>query len=145
MRYFIQAAALCLALAACSQPPEAVDLHQTPVKLSKPDSWVLLTYWAEWCKTCRDEIPALNTLAATSDIKVLGVYFQDKSVDELQRLTEELGMEYAVLSQNPKKLLDLPEVRGLPTHFLISPEGKVIGPVRGKQDEQSVRALMAQA
>jgi thiol-disulfide isomerase/thioredoxin len=146
MRHYIKTILLCLCLTACTGAPEAMDLEQQPVKLSKPSQWVLLTYWAEWCKTCRDEVPALNDLAMLADdIKVFGVYFQDKPADEIRSLTEQLGMEYAVLTQDPAKLLDLPDIKGLPTHFLISPEGKIVGPVHGKQDETSVRALIASA
>ena len=37
--------------------------------------WVLVNYWAEWCKPCLEEIPELNSIDTASAVVVLGVNF----------------------------------------------------------------------
>ena len=48
--------------------------------------WVLVNYWAEWCKPCLEEIPELNELDKAPDISVLGVNFDGVTGPALEQL-----------------------------------------------------------
>ncbi len=52
-------------LTACiKEKPDAEDSLGNPVYLSDYEGrWVVIAYWATWCKSCMTEIPILNVLA----------------------------------------------------------------------------------
>ena len=71
----IPAVIMVLALAGC----ERTELQRADGVAVDWDSyrgqWVLVNYWAEWCKPCLEEIPELNHLDKSPGISVLGVNF----------------------------------------------------------------------
>src|SRR5690554_8199665 len=58
--------------------------------------WVLVNYWAEWCKPCLEEIPELNELDKAPDIAVLGVNFDGVTGAPLVELGERRSEERRV-------------------------------------------------
>lgn len=52
----------CLFLAACGQPNTPILMDATGQPLETSGHWLLINYWASWCKPCRQEIPELNEL-----------------------------------------------------------------------------------
>src|SRR5690554_7457367 len=62
--------------------------------------WVLVNYWAEWCKPCLEEIPELNELDKAPDISVLGVNFDGITGTALEQLGEDMGIEFLMLGQD---------------------------------------------
>lgn len=53
--------ALCL-LVACERPNSPALTDATGQPLETNGHWLLINYWASWCKPCRQEIPELNQL-----------------------------------------------------------------------------------
>ena len=51
--------ALVLLLGACGDKPETGGV---PRLEDLRGQWVLVNYWAQWCKPCIEEIPELNQL-----------------------------------------------------------------------------------
>lgn len=49
-----------LALAGCAREEEPTKAADT---LRQPGQWLLVNYWAEWCKPCLEEIPELGAFA----------------------------------------------------------------------------------
>ncbi len=97
--------------------------------------WVVVNYWATWCAPCRKEIPDLSQLHdARSDITVLGLAFEDTSVEDFERFLEQFPASYPILLvdvYDPPEALGAP--RALPTTFLVNANGEKvhtwIGPV----------------
>lgn len=105
--------------------------------------WLVINYWAEWCKPCAEEIPELNHLyrqGQDRDIHVLGVNFDRPDITELKRQIEALGVQFPVLYSDPDKKLDylLPEV--LPTTYIFNKEGKLAHKLVGPQTLASIEA-----
>jgi len=63
--------------------------------------WVVVNYWAEWCKPCLEEIPELNALDEQSAVTVLGVNFDGVGGDDLVALGDTMGIRYAMLTTDP--------------------------------------------
>ena len=67
-----------LILAGCAEDM-GVDQHGRKVAAEQLEGqWLVINYWAEWCKPCRTEIPELNRLAVALEgqgARVLGVNF----------------------------------------------------------------------
>ena len=104
--------------------------------------WVLVNYWAEWCKPCLEEIPELNELDKAPDITVLGVNFDDIKGDALVDLGKRMGIEYTMLAQDPGPGFDWKFPVALPATFVVNPEGKLLEARFGPQTEEDIRALI---
>ena len=72
---------LLLTLAACSPTGKNVGTLQLDELRGQ---WVVINYWAIWCKPCIQEIPELNKLAELPQVTVLGVNYDGISGEELQ-------------------------------------------------------------
>ncbi|MFN2362183.1 MAG: TlpA disulfide reductase family protein, partial [Marinobacter sp.] len=88
--------------------------------------WVLVNYWAEWCKPCLEEIPELNDLDRSADIVVLGVNSDDIRGQELIDLGKKMGIEYGMLGEDPGPELGWKTPVGLPATFVVNPEGEMV-------------------
>jgi thiol-disulfide isomerase/thioredoxin len=89
--------------------------------------WVIVNYWAEWCKPCIKEIPELNHLARDHpEIRVLGVNFDGATGEDLDRQVAALGIDFPVLL--------------LPTTLVLNPAGEVAATLVGPQTLDSLLA-----
>jgi peroxiredoxin len=125
------------------------DTIGKPVSLdSFRGKYVLLDFWASWCKPCRMENP--NVVAAYHKFKsknftVLGVSLDRAKepwleaikadqlawtqVSDLKFWQNEVAMKY--------------KVQGIPQNFLIGPDGKIVGKnLRGPQLESKLCELL---
>lgn len=139
---------LALILTAChqSQPVTLYDLEDTPIEISKDNPvWHIVNYWADWCGPCLKEIPALNEFEAAHQgkVKVIGVHADALSVADLKARVEKLGIQFAVLKQDPRFELGLKPVQVLPTTYVIEPGGKILGPFVGIQSETSLNHIIS--
>lgn len=105
--------------------------------------WVLVNYWAEWCKPCLEEIPELNELDKAPDITVLGVNFDGVEGEALARLGERMGIEFTLLAEDPGPALGWTLPVGLPATFVVNPGGDLLEARFGAQTETDIRALIS--
>ena len=105
--------------------------------------WVVVNYWAEWCKPCIKEIPELNDLnSQNADVTVLGVNFDGAVGDELTRQLDELKVAFETLPYDPSAELGIERPRALPTTVIISPEGDLKEVLIGPQTQESLLAYI---
>ncbi len=106
------------------------DMNGKMYKLSDyRGKWVVVNYWATWCPPCLSEIPELVAFHEDhkdTDAVVLGVNFESISAKGLQQFSEEYFMNYPVLLSKPGPDSALGPIPGLPTTYLISPEGEIV-------------------
>lgn len=107
--------------------------------------WLVVNYWAEWCKPCLEEIPELNRLYQQHrDVNgtVLGINFDRLELAELKRQIEALDVQFPVLDADPQRKLDylLPEV--LPTTYIFDHEGQLAHKLVGPQTQASIEAYL---
>lgn len=104
--------------------------------------WVMVNYWAEWCKPCREEIPELNALDGDSEITVLAVNFDDIQGQALTELGQAMDIRYAMLTRDPGPDLGWQTPVGLPATFIVDPQGELLEARFGPQTEEQLKALI---
>lgn len=104
--------------------------------------WVLVNYWAEWCKPCLEEIPELNALDRSGSVVVLGVNFDGVTGQPLVDLGEEMGIEYDMLVEDPGPDFGWQLPVGLPVTFVVDPDGNLREARFGPQTEEDITALI---
>ena len=132
---------LIASLAACSggdQPGGTLQLDRLK------GQWVVINYWATWCKPCIHEIPELNDLAQLPAVTVLGVNYDGVEGEQLARQVEQLGIAFPILTTDPASQLGLARPAVLPTTFVLDPQGQLRGTLVGPQTLQSLAAATGQ-
>lgn len=108
--------------------------------------WVVVNYWATWCGPCLKEMPDLSALdAMREDVEVLGLAYEDTTPADLSAFLVKHPVVYPVAIADvyaPPAAFDAP--RGLPTTWLIAPDGRVarhfLGPVTAADLEAAIAA-----
>lgn len=106
--------------------------------------WVIVNFWATWCPPCLEEIPELVSLHEENrdKIVVLGVDYEEVNTQYLKEFVDSHMMTYPVMRMDPIPQTPLGPVMGLPTTYIISPEGERLarqeGPVTQADIEQYI-------
>ena len=103
--------------------------------------WLIINYWAEWCAPCRDEIPELNALQrGQPEVVVVGVNFDGGSGDQLSALIARMGIEFPILTTDPRTHWGYDAPSALPMTVLNTPAGVIHKRLLGPQTQASLLA-----
>jgi thiol-disulfide isomerase/thioredoxin len=97
--------------------------------------WVIVNFWATWCVPCIKEMPDISHFVAThKEVRAIGLAYQDNPVADIVAFLRQRPVGYPIAQVTlDKPLADFDEPVGLPTTWLIDPQGKVaahiVGPV----------------
>ena len=105
--------------------------------------WVVVNFWATWCPPCLEEIPDLvhfHDDHHEKDAVVLGINMEDIERSKLEAFVDDYLISYPVMPLPAKARTPFGRILGLPTTFLIDPEGRPVarqdGPVSAEMIEK---------
>lgn len=125
------------------------DVNGKPVALSSlKGKYVLVDFWASWCKPCRMENP--NVVAAYNKFKnknftVFGVSLDENKEAWLSAIQKDqlVWQHVSDLKQWESMVIPLYKFDGIPYNVLIDPQGKVIAEaLRGPDLETKLAAVL---
>ena len=148
MRVLLFAAALLAASAFAAEQVEFTlpDLDGKPVSLSDyRGKWVIVNFWATWCPPCLEEIPDFVDLYEENrdSIMVLGVNYEEVNEEYLREFVDSHMMSYPVMRMDPLPVTPLGPVLGLPTTYIISPQGERVARQEGPVTRETIEKYIA--
>ena len=91
--------------------------------VSNPDNrYVLIDFWATWCKPCREELPAMKNIYDTYHSKGLEIYGVsiDSNIDQWRNYIAENDIKWInVYSGEDQKIAETYAITAIPTNILI--------------------------
>ena len=89
---------------------------------------VIINFWATWCPPCREEMPSMER--AWNKIKDQNIMMFAINVgedeDTIFTFLGDYPASFTILLDTSGTLIEQWPVKGLPTTFVVSPEGKLV-------------------
>lgn len=155
MNLFVRCAFALAAVVAVVAPAQAAMPAKPALKVTTLDGkpydlaaqrghWVIVNFWATWCVPCIKEMPDISRFVASrKDVTAIGLAYDDSPIDEIRAFVAKHPVSYPIAQvtlDNPPK--DFDEPRGLPTTYLIAPDGTVAKPFVGPVTAASLAAAI---
>jgi thiol-disulfide isomerase/thioredoxin len=146
---------LALCMLAGAVPVHAAMPAQPTLKVSTLDGkpfdlaahrgqWVIVNFWATWCVPCIKEMPDISQFVSRhANVQAIGLAYEDSDKADIQAFLAKHPVSYPIaqvtLDDAPQ---DFDTPRGLPTTYLIAPDGRVAKRFVGPVTEQSLGAAI---
>jgi peroxiredoxin len=105
---------------------------------------LVLTFWSSVCPPCRQEAPFLRMawkLYGRRGIRFLGVDHRDDRAPAVAFATD-LGLPFTSVYDREGRLAGRYAVFGLPTTFVIRPDGRIAYRITGRVDATNLRTAL---
>lgn len=86
---------------------------------------VILIFWATWCSSCEESLPALERLAAENQsLSVLAINIDDENANAL-RFLNKYDLKLTALFDKNKEVVGRYEIPAMPSAIIIDREGYI--------------------
>ncbi len=107
---------------------------------------VMFLFWASWCESCvKEEIPLIEKFSRTKkgQVAIFLVAIDGENEKRIRRIINAEKITLPVLLDVKEKIARTYGIRMVPTAFLISPEGMMVGMIVGQRDWEAPGAWSA--
>lgn len=97
---------------------------------------VYVDFWASWCGPCKQSFPWMNQLQTKfggQGLKVVAVNVDEQTADA-KRFLGEVPANFAIVFDNKGATPGAWGVEGMPTSYLVGPDGRVVAVHAGFKD-----------
>ena len=111
---------------------------------------VIVNFWATWCPPCRAEIPSMQRawkILKNKNVVMLAVHVGGNE-DKIWSFLTDFGIDFPVLIDARSHVSRAWPMMGLPTTFIIDPQGKIaLRAIGGREwdDPTLLKAILALA
>lgn len=108
---------------------------------------VIVNFWATWCPPCRFELPSMEKLwqvIKREDVIMLGIDVGENA-DTIFTFTSDYPVTFPLLLDRDSSVTNKYPVLGIPTSFIIDPQGRIIYRAVGTRkwdDEQVIKQIL---
>jgi thiol-disulfide isomerase/thioredoxin len=109
------------------EPQRLVDHRGKPI---------ILNFWATWCPPCRAEMPSIqraHETVADEGISVIAINVGEDA-ETVARFLEETPVDFPIPIDIDSEVVQSYPVKGLPTTFVIDPQGRIIYSATGERE-----------
>lgn len=88
---------------------------------------VIINFWATWCPPCRKEMPSMQRAwqeLQENDVMMLAVHVGG-DFGQVWQFVSEYDLDFPILLDDTSRVSRSWPVRGLPTTFVIDPDGQI--------------------
>jgi thiol-disulfide isomerase/thioredoxin len=135
-------------LTSCTKPADFYLIDGQPVHLEQfSEQYIVINYWAEWCKPCLEEVPELNDFHTEHQTQypLFALSYDKDTNEQLLQQKQKYQMRYPMISSQPLPKLGIEPPSMLPANYIRAPSGKIYGPLLGPQTKDALLAAIAQA
>lgn len=104
---------------------------------------LIVNFWATWCPPCRAELPSMNR--AWAKVKDEGIAMIAINIgedeDSIFAFTAQYPIDFTVLLDEESEQLSPWQISGLPTTYVIDPEGRVVFQAMGDREWDNDKLL----
>ncbi len=89
---------------------------------------VIVNFWATWCPPCRAEMPSMQrawNVIRNKDVVMLAVHVGGNE-DKIWSFVGDYELDFTVLIDPKSKVADAWPMEGLPSTFVVDPEGRIV-------------------
>jgi cytochrome c-type biogenesis protein CcmF len=111
---------------------------------------VVVNFWATWCQSCEDELPALQSVweeFRSRGVQFIGLAYREKDAD-VRGAAASYGLTFPLALDPNNAVAASYGISAVPETFVIDREGKVafihIGPITAEQLTQELESLLGE-
>jgi len=110
--------------------------------------WVIVNLWATWCPPCLVEIPDLvlfHEEHKDKDAIVIGVNYESNPVEKVKAFAESQMINFPIVRFEGRvdgRTTPFGKLKGLPTTYMLSPEGKLVAARTGMVDQKMLEEFI---
>lgn len=123
----------------------AKKLQATQEFSAHKGQWLYVDFWASWCGPCRDTFPFMNELQKEygDKLTILAISVDEDKTDA-DKFLKAFPATFPTYIDTKGVCPETFKVKGMPSSYLISPEGKIVFAKTGfkKKSPQQVRAVL---
>lgn len=109
--------------------------------------WVIVNFWATWCKPCISEMPAISKFVAThKEVTAIGVAWDKSPRADIVKFAHRYPVVYPLAQVATDRAPGgFPAPLGLPVTYLVAPDGRIVHQFLGPVDASVLAQAIAEA